>query len=358
MVITKDGRGRPSRASIYAAVDQGMSDLNRIGGLPGPDVATEIWRDIWFEETHNSTAIEGNTLILKEVRTLLEEGRAVGDKELREYLEVKGYADAAEWVYSQANELDAERDQPYLALAELREIHRRVVSAVWDVAPPMDYLPGEGPGSFRSHDILPFGNGMTPAPFTDIHPRITDWLVLANSEPSPETHLMEHVARIHAEFERIHPFRDGNGRAGRLTLNLILVRRGYAPAIIYKRDRPRYLRALERSDTVRRVGSLALGMPEGDEPQRPDIGPLAELLARAVKDSLDRFLLPALAGPLQMLPLSALTRKGLTALALRRAAEKGRLQAQRRATGWYSTKTWVDRYARSRSRWSTRTRGS
>ncbi len=54
-----------------------------------------------------------------------------------------------------------------------------------------------------------------------------------------------------------------------------------------------------------------------------------------------------------MLPLSALTRKDLTALALRRAAEKGRGQAQRRATGWYSTKTWVDRYARSR-----RTRGS
>jgi len=79
-----------------------------------------------------------------------------------------------------------------------------------------------------------------------------------------------------------------------------------------------------------------------------EFGPLGELIARAVKDSLDRFLLPALAGPLQMLPLSALTRKGLTALALRRAAEKGRLQAQRRATGWYSTKAWVDRYARSR----------
>ena len=329
MVITKDGRGRPSRASIYAAVDQGMAELHRIGGLPGPDVASEIWRDIWYEETHNSTAIEGNTLILKQVRALLEEGRAVGDKELREYLEVQGYANAAEWVYAQANDVDLDRDQPYLALSELREIHRQVVSAVWDVAPPVDFLPGEGPGSFRLHDILPFTNGMTPAPFTDLHPRITDWLAVANAEPPPLVHLMEHIGRVHADFERIHPFRDGNGRTGRLTMNLILVRRGYAPAIIYKRDRPRYLRALERTDTR-------------------EYGPLAELIARAVKDSLDRFLLPALAGPLQMLPLSALTRKNLSALALRRAAEKGRLQAQRRATGWYSTKTWVDRYARSR----------
>lgn len=335
MVITKEGRGRPPRLSIYEAVDGGVAELRRIGGLPGPDVASEIWRDIWYEETHNSTAIEGNTLILKEVRTLLEEGRAVGDKELREYLEVKGYADAAEWVYSQATDLESERDAPYLLLSELREIHRRVVASVWDVAPPLDYLPGEGPGSFRLHDILAFTNGMTPAPFTDIHPRITDWLrTAANSEPPPGVHLMEQIARIHAGFERIHPFRDGNGRTGRLTMNLILVRRGYPPAIIYKRDRPRYLRALERTD-------------------REEYGPLAELIARAVKDSLDRFLLPALAGPLQMLPLSALARKNLTGLALRRAAEKGRLQAQRRASGWYSTKTWVDRYARSR-----RSRGS
>ena len=84
MVITNDGRGRPSRASAYAAVDQGMAELNRIDGLPGPDAASESWRDIRFEETHNSTAIEGNTLSLKEVRALLEEGRAVGDRELRE----------------------------------------------------------------------------------------------------------------------------------------------------------------------------------------------------------------------------------------------------------------------------------
>lgn len=329
MAISKEGRGRPSRLSIYEAVDEGVEELRRIGGLPSPDVAAEIWRDIWFEETHNSTAIEGNTLVLKEVRTLLEEGRAVGDKELREYLEVKGYADAAEWVYSQASDQSSERLVPYLMLAEVREIHRQVVAPAWEVAPPVDYLAGEGPGSFRLHDLLPFADGMTPVHFVDIHSRVTDWLELANSEAPPTTHAMEHVARIHAEFERIHPFRDGNGRTGRLTMNLILVRRGYAPTIIYKRDRPRYLRALERAD-------------------RGEHGPLAELIARAAKDSLDRFLLPALAGPFQMLPLSALAGRTLSPLALRRAAEKGRLKAQRRAGGWYSTKTWVDRYARSR----------
>ena len=325
-----------------------MAELKRIGGLPAPAVAAEIWRGIWFEETHNSTAIEGNTLILKQVRTLLEEGRAVGDKELREYLEVQGYAEAAEWVYSQANEPAGERSEPHLMLAELREIHRLVVGGVWNVAPPIDLLPGEGPGNFRLHDILPFGNGMTPAPFTDIHPRITDWLKTANSAAADGVHPMEHVARIHAEFERIHPFRDGNGRTGRLAMNLILVRQGYAPAIIYKRDRSSYLRGLELTDDVRHVGNLAMLMPEDIEAQRPDYRPLGSLIARAVKDTVDRLLLPKLAGPLQMLPLSALARTDASTLALRRAAEKGRLQAMRRPTGWYSTQMWVDRYLNSR----------
>jgi len=50
-------------------------------------------------------------------------------------------------------------------------------------------------------------------------------------------------------FEWIHPFVDGKGRTGRLLPNLVLVRWGMAPTIIYSRDRARYLRALQASDT-------------------------------------------------------------------------------------------------------------
>lgn len=337
MVITKEGRGRPSRASIYAAVEQSTADLNRIGGLPGPDVASDIWADIWYEETHNSTAIEGNTLILKQVQTLLDTGQAVGDKQLAEYLEVKGYADAAQWVYAQASDDETERsaDDPYITLTELREIHRVVVEPAWNVQPPDDLLPGEIPGGFRQHNIRAFGGGMTPPDFTEIPALVSDWLRRANSGPTAPGMLMEHLAGAHAEFERIHPFRDGNGRTGRLVLDLLLVRHGLAPAIIYKRDRPRYLRALDRAD-------------HGDN------GPLGELLARAVKDCLDRFLLPALGGPLQLLPLAALSTKTVSALALRRAAERNALRAVRRPTGWYSTKTWVSAYAKNRGKRVTR----
>src|SRR5207253_3032297 len=74
----------------------------RLGGLPSPEEAEGIWTDIWYQEAHHSTAIEGNTLVRRQVEGLLKEGRAVGDKHLREYLEVQGYADAARWVYGQA----------------------------------------------------------------------------------------------------------------------------------------------------------------------------------------------------------------------------------------------------------------
>jgi len=81
---------------IYARLDEAIEDLNsRLGGLPRPTEAEDIWDDLWHQEAHHSTALEGNTLILDQVRKLLDEGRAVGSKELREYMEVRGYADAA-----------------------------------------------------------------------------------------------------------------------------------------------------------------------------------------------------------------------------------------------------------------------
>jgi len=80
------GRGRPSRVQVYARLDTALSDLKRLGGLPTPRESKAIWRDIWQLEAHHSTALEGNTLILREVKTPLESGKAVGAKELRQYL--------------------------------------------------------------------------------------------------------------------------------------------------------------------------------------------------------------------------------------------------------------------------------
>jgi hypothetical protein len=76
------GRGRPSRASIHQRLAVEVDELRkRFGGLPSPDEAEGIWAEIWYSEAHSSTAIEGNTLVLKEVEALLRDNRVVGHKE-------------------------------------------------------------------------------------------------------------------------------------------------------------------------------------------------------------------------------------------------------------------------------------
>jgi hypothetical protein len=91
--------------------------------LPLPAEAEGIWTDIWYYEAHNSTALEGNTLVRKEVEALLRAGRAVGNKELKDYLEVKGYGDAARWVYDQALNQGDWSSNELVTATEIRHIH-------------------------------------------------------------------------------------------------------------------------------------------------------------------------------------------------------------------------------------------
>jgi hypothetical protein len=345
----KGQRGRPSRAAIHDRLEFEVGELRaRLGGLPLPAEAEDIWTAIWYQEAHNSTALEGNTLALREVEVLLSEGRVVGRKQLREYMEVRGYADAAQWIYSQAVAPGDWTPEQLLSLTEVREAHRRAMTPAWAVDPPHEATEREFPGNWRQHDMKPFAGGMKPPSHTEVQALMTDWVASVNGTHSevagvPEVTrigalrielirppIAEAVARRHAEFERIHPFLDGNGRTGRLLMNLVLVRLGYPPAIVYKRERPRYLEALRKAD-------------EGD------CGPLGELLARAILDNLMRFVLPAVAGSTKLVPLEALTMRDLSVIALRNAAQRGRLRAVRTPAGtWQSSKQWVAAYKASK----------
>jgi hypothetical protein len=325
--------GRKSRDAIYAQLAEGVEELrSRLGGLPSPVEAEDIWGDIWYQEAHNSTAIEGNTLVLREVEILLREGRAVGDKQLAEYMEVRGYADAAQWVYQQGLSPGDWTTGDLVSLTEVRHIHRVAIAKVWDVAPHPGAGSNEGPGSFREHNIQPFPGGMRPPDWPEVPALTGDWVKRASALRDAGARFPEALAAVHAEFERIHPFLDGNGRAGRLLTNLLLIRLGYPPAIILKAERTRYLKALRRADAG-------------------DPAPLGELLARAVFDTLMRFIVPAVAGPARLVPIAALADRETSVRALRAAAERGRLRAVRDERGqWRSTRNWVDEYRSSRYR--------
>lgn len=330
-------RGRPSRTTIYDRLDAALIELReRLGGLPSPDEAKAIWSDIWHLEAHHSTALEGNTLVLREVEALLDRGRAVGAKPLREYLEVRGYGDAASWVYAQALEPGDWHDGRLVSLHEVRRVHTLAMTPVWDVDPHPQATDREGPGQFREHDIRPFDGGVTPPSWPLVGSRLKDWVDELNGleeqlrAPRPDTPLPELIAQVHNQFECIHPFLDGNGRSGRLLLNLVLVRIGYPPIIVLKRQRATYLAAMQRAD-------------------RGDYGPLGELLARAMNDNLNRFIVPSIAGPARLVPIAALADGDFSIAALRQAAQRGRLDAIQGADGiWRSSRRAVEAYARTR----------
>lgn len=323
--------GRPSRTAIHARLEAHVGDLKeRLGGLPLPAEAEQIWTDIWHREAHHSTALEGNTLVLSQVEKLLAEGRAVGDKELKEYLEVTGYAKAAQWVYAEAIRPRVGSNDPLLTVQEVRHVHHVVMSDVWTVAPHPQATEAEAPGNWRQHEIQPFPSGMKPPSYPLIPAEIDAWVREARQLEDRTGPLAERIGAIHAAFERVHPFIDGNGRTGRLLANLLLVRLGYPPAIIYKRQRPQYLKALARADSG-------------------DPGPVGEIWARAILENLVRFVLPAVAGDVKLLPLEALANRDLSAVALRAAARRGTLMAQRRPNGeWLSSKKWVSQYLAGR----------
>ncbi|MBN2177425.1 MAG: Fic family protein [Demequinaceae bacterium] len=329
-------RGRPKRRIYFERFVSALNDIARCGGLPLPEEARDVWKGLWHREVHHSTAIEGNTLVLKEVAALLDTGRTVGAKQHKEYLEVLGYSKAAAWVYENARTRRDPQEHELLTITEVRETHGRAMADVWAIYPHEDALPGEGPGSFRLHDIHAFGGGMVPPSFPLVPSEVDLWVkevgsfgerILERMVASADIPL--ELARIHRRFEFIHPFLDGNGRTGRLLLNLILVRLGWPPAIIFKSERERYLAALDRSD-------------KGDD------GRLAELIARAVIRSTHQ-LLPDIAGPIKLLPLSTLASSELSLAALKQAAARGRLESYIDSDGILrSSKKAVDAYKAER----------
>lgn len=176
---------------------------------------------------------------------------------------------------------------------------------------------------------------MKPLPFPEVAHLMMDWVKSVNTlrDQVPQTPLPERLARVHNMFERIHPFLDGNGRTGRLLLNLILVRLGYPPR--------HHLQ--ERTHQVpQRHAQSGRGRP------RPDGGAHRTLhLEQPLPVRPPRRRRPSQAGATG--EPGPDKKSGLTANALRVAAIRGRLRAQKSGQGtWRSSKKWVQEYQKNK----------
>ena len=217
--------GRRSKNNVIIEVDYKKEKLAAMRPLTAGEV--ERLRDEFMVEfTYNSNAIEGNTLTLKETAMALE-GMTIDKKPLKDHLEAVGHRDAFLYVQD-----IAKKDMP-LSESVIKNIHALVL-----MNRPDDK------GVYRRIPVKIMGAYIEPIQPYLIEPKMTE-LLATDNERKGVLHDIERVARFHLEFEGIHPFIDGNGRTGRLLMNLELIKCGYPPINVKFADRKRYYDAFD-----------------------------------------------------------------------------------------------------------------
>ncbi|MEE0867013.1 MAG: Fic family protein [Clostridia bacterium] len=187
--------------------------------------AERLREQFMVDFTYNSNAIEGNTLTLKETAMVLE-GMTIDQKPLKDHLEAVGHRDAFLYVEDIAKDTK-------ISESVIKNIHSLVL-----IDRPDDK------GTYRKIPVTIMGAYTEPVQPYMIEPKMTE-LLAENEKRKKKMHTIERIARFHLEFEGIHPFIDGNGRCGRLILNLDLIQNGY-PAINVKfADRKKYYEAFD-----------------------------------------------------------------------------------------------------------------
>ena len=183
-------------------------------------------KDFELTYTHNSTAIEGNTLTLMETKVVLEDGISIGGKELREIYEVVNHKKAYYYVKK--------------CIEEKKQLDENIVKDIHAFLTE-NIIVG---GIYRNQEVRISGVGHTPPTGNTMYMQIKNFYVdleWKRKEQNP----IELAAWTHAEFVRIHPFMDGNGRTARLIMNYQLMMNGFLPISIAKENRLEYYNALE-----------------------------------------------------------------------------------------------------------------
>ena len=182
--------------------------------------------EFMVEYTYNSNAIEGSTLTLKETSLVLQ-GITINKKPLKEHLEAIGHKDAFYYV------CDLVREKTPLTESIIKQIHSLVL-----VAEPQDR------GVYRKLPVRILGANHTPPQPYLVSKQMED-LMINYKKWIKTKNIVEVVSLLHLNFEFIHPFIDGNGRTGRLLVNLVLMQNGFPPIDIKFSDRQRYYDCFE-----------------------------------------------------------------------------------------------------------------
>lgn len=175
--------------------------------------------------TYESNAIEGNSLTVKDVAFLLHEKRAMKEKDLREIYETLNTREAMELAFNNRLKIK-EKD--------IIKLHKILVKNI-----------GIETGYKKFPNFIIGRNVKTiqPEKVEEEMKTLVEWY-----HKNGRIHPLQRAAIFHGKFEKIHPFEDGNGRVGRLLINIMLLNNGYLPLIIRKSQKISYFSCLEAFD--------------------------------------------------------------------------------------------------------------
>ena len=245
----KDGRIKTSN-SLVSLIEKKKAELDSRRPLTEGEVA-RLYEDFMIEYTYNSNAIEGNTLTLRETDMVLR-GLTIDQKPLKDHMEAVGHRDAFYFV------VDLVKDKAELTEYVIKQIHSLVLADK-----PMDK------GTYRRVPVRILGAYTEPVQPYLIEPKMNELLLDYKNDNG---NIVEKLALFHIKFEGIHPFIDGNGRTGRLLVNLELMKAGYPPIDIKFIDRKRYYDAFDTYHT------------------KGDLSPMTKLFAEYLNARLDEYL--------------------------------------------------------------------
>ncbi len=228
-----DGRYK-SKENILLQIERKKEELDGRRPLTAGEVA-RLNEEFIVEFTYNSNAIEGNTLTLRETDLVLR-GLTIDKKPLKDHMEAVGHKEAFEFVS------ELVKNNVPISESVIKQIHYLVLADK-----------KEDRGVYRRVPVRIMGAQHEPVQPYLIAPKMEE--LLRNFVESTE-HVVTKLARFHIEFEGIHPFIDGNGRTGRLLVNLELMKAGYPPIDIKFTDRIAYYNAFDEYHVKRNLSAM------------------------------------------------------------------------------------------------------
>ncbi|MDR2202152.1 MAG: Fic family protein [Clostridiales bacterium] len=243
------------RQKYIGIIAQVAENFNKMCGMrPIPeDVARRYYDDFSIMNCHNSTAIEGNSFTYDETRLILKEGVVFANHSLGEHIELTGYRSGYWLVY------DSVKGGADISKDFIRQIHGVTMPGFTHSGGYRNIEVYVGDGFSNKVTYRPPSCAAVPRLMADYVSAVNaDLKAFENIKTTGECDFFElfhALSKHHCEFERIHPFVDGNGRVGRLLLNTELIKIGLLPVDIRYEEKERYYAALKNYDTkVRYAG--------------------------------------------------------------------------------------------------------